>query len=256
MLSHDDTVQQQFDPQVQAYLHSPVHARGPDLAQAQELVAGAVRPDGAALDVGCGPGHLSFVLARCLEHVVAVDPSPQMLSAVAHSAAAQGLTGIETRQAAAQSLPFDSGSFALACTRYSAHHWGRLDAAMQEFHRVLEPAGYLLVIDVEGHEDALADTHLQAMELLRDPSHVRNRSIQQWHALLSAAGFERIVQHRWPLRLQFAPWVQRMRTTPARVQMIRTLQLEAPVEVQRALAFEPDGSFTVQTALLWARKAA
>jgi ubiquinone/menaquinone biosynthesis C-methylase UbiE len=256
MLSHDDTVQQQFDPQAQAYLHSAVHARGPDLVQAQSLIAGAVRPDGAAVDVGCGPGHLSFVLARSLRRVVAVDPSAQMLSTVAHSAGAQGLTGIQTRQAAAESLPFEAGSFALACTRYSAHHWGRLEAALQELHRVLEPAGYALVIDVEGHEDALADTHLQSMELLRDPSHVRNRSIRQWRALLSEAGFDHIEQHRWPLRLQFAAWVQRMRTAPARVQMIRTLQLEAPAEVQRALAFESDGSFTVHTSLFWARKAA
>jgi hypothetical protein len=126
---------------------------------------------------------------------------------------------------------------------------------MQELHRLLEPAGYLLVIDVEGHEDALADTHLQAIELLRDPSHVRDRTVREWRALLSEAGFERIVQHRWPLRLQFARWTQRMRTPPARVQMIRTVQLEAPAEVRRALAFEPDGSFTVHTSLFWARKA-
>jgi len=256
MLSHDDTVHQQFDPQAHAYLHSVVHARGPDLAQAQSLVAGAVRPNGAAVDVGCGPGHLSFVLARCLARVVAVDPSAQMLSTVEQTASAQGLTAIQTRQAAAESLPFDAGSFALACTRYSAHHWTDLDAAVKELHRVLEPAGYLLVIDVEGHEDALTDTHLQTMELLRDRSHVRNRSVSQWRALLSRSGFERIVHHRWPLRLQFAPWVQRMRTAPARVEMIRILQRDAPAEAQHALAFEPDGSFTIHTSLFWARKAA
>ncbi|HEX4023295.1 MAG TPA: class I SAM-dependent methyltransferase [Steroidobacteraceae bacterium] len=256
MLSHDDTVQQQFDPQAQAYLHSAVHARGPDLERSRTLVSGAVRAGGAAVDVGCGPGHLSFVLARCLARVVAVDPSAQMLAAVEQGARTQGLTALHTRQAAAESLPFEAGSFALASTRYSAHHWRTLEAAMQELRRVLEPAGYLLVIDVEGHEDALADTHLQAMELLRDRSHVRNRSVSQWRALLSEGGFERIVHHRWPLRLQFGPWVQRMRTAPERVEMIRALQREAPAEVQRALAFESDGSFTVHTSLYWARKAA
>ena len=256
MDSHGDTVQRQFDPQAHAYLHSVVHARGPDLEQARALVSAAVRPDGAAVDVGCGAGHLSFVLARCLQCVVAVDPSPQMLAAVEQAAAAQGLHTIQTRQACAESLPFETGSFALAATRYSAHHWTRLETAMHELHRVLEPGGYLLMIDVEGHEDTLADTHLQTLELLRDRSHVRDRSVRQWCALLSETGFEHIAHRRWPLHLRFEPWIQRMRTPAANVQMIRSLQRDAPAEVQRALSFEPDGSFTLHTSLFWARKAA
>ena len=113
-----------------------------------------------------------------------------------------------------------------------------------------------LVRDFLGHEDPLADTHLQTLELLRDRSHVRDRSVRQWRTLLSETGFEHIAHHRWPLHLQFEPWIQRMRTPAANVQMIRSLQRDAPAEVQRALSFEPDGSFTLHTSLFWARKAA
>jgi hypothetical protein len=121
--------------------------------------------------------------------------------------------------------------------------------------RVLRPRGYILVIDVLGHEDPLVDTHLQSMELLRDPSHVQNRSAKEWYSLLAAAGFTDIQHVQWPLRLAFTPWIERMRTPAERASIIRALQNEAPREVHQALAFESDGSFTVQTGLFWGRKA-
>jgi ubiquinone/menaquinone biosynthesis C-methylase UbiE len=255
MRTHGQSVQDQFDSQAQVYLASRVHAEGPDLAHAKSLVGRAFLAAGHAIDVGCGAGHLSFALAPSLARVVALDPSPNMLATVEKAAAARGLTQIETRQAGAESLPFADSSFGLACTRYSAHHWTRLEAALREMRRVLQPHGRLLIIDVLGHEEPLVDTHLQAMELLRDPSHVRNRSAGEWHSLLGAAGFADVEHAEWPLRLEFAPWVERMRTSADRSSMIRALQIDAPREVQEALAIEPDGSFTVKTGLFWSSPA-
>jgi ubiquinone/menaquinone biosynthesis C-methylase UbiE len=247
MRTHGQSVQDQFDSQAQAYLASRVHAEGPDLMHARSLVRHAALGAGHAIDVGCGAGHLSFALAPSLARVVALDPSPNMLATVEKAAAARGLTHIETRQARAESLPFADSSFSLACTRYSAHHWTRLQAALREMRRVLQPQGRLLIIDVLGHEEPLVDTHLQSMELLRDPSHVRNRSASEWQSLLGAAGFTDIEHTEWPLPLEFAPWVERMRTSADRTAMVRKLQ--------EALAIEPDGSFIVKTGLFWARPA-
>jgi ubiquinone/menaquinone biosynthesis C-methylase UbiE len=251
MRTHDQTVHDQFDPRAQAYLTSAVHAEGPDLAYAKRLVEPT---SGAALDVGCGAGHLSFALAPAVARMVAVDPSPNMLATVAGAAASRGLTQIETQQANAESLPFADASFALVCTRYSAHHWIGLPAALREMHRVLQPGGHFLIIDVLGADDALVDTHLQALELLRDPSHVRDRTQQEWRSLLDAQGCVLLEQARWPIRLAFTAWVERMHTPQERVAVIRSLQLAAPREVQQALALEPDGSFSVQTGLFWGRK--
>jgi ubiquinone/menaquinone biosynthesis C-methylase UbiE len=255
MRTHGQSVQDQFDSQAHAYLTSRVHAEGPDLVHAKNLVEHAALATGQAIDVGCGAGHLSFALAPSLARVVALDPSPNMLATVEKAAAARGLATIETRQAGAESLPFADSSFDLACTRYSAHHWLRLESALREMHRVLRPRGRLLIIDVLGHEEALVDTHLQSMELLRDPSHVRNRSATEWRSLLEAAGFVDIEHVQWPLPLAFAPWAERMRTPPGQISAIRALQNAAPREVQGALAFELDGSFVVQTGLFWARPA-
>ncbi|MGB6309440.1 MAG: methyltransferase domain-containing protein [Steroidobacteraceae bacterium] len=254
MRTHSQSVHDQFDSRAQAYLTSGVHAAGPDLARAKDLVRQLVPETGHALDVGCGAGHLSFALAAGLARVVALDPSPNMLATVEKAAAARGLNHIETRQAGAECLPFADRSFSLACTRYSAHHWTRLEFALLEMRRVLQPGGRLLIIDVLGHEEALIDTHLQSVELLRDPSHVRNRSASEWRALLGAAGFVDVELTQWPLRLEFAPWTERMRTPADRVSMIRLLQIDAPREVQEALTIEPDGSFAVTTGLFWARR--
>lgn len=256
-LPHQQTIQQQFDPQAQAYLGSAVHAQGPDLAHAQRLVAEHLPAASArVLDIGCGAGHLAFALAPHVKQVTAADPSPGMLATVQHAARARGLHNIDTVRAQADALPFDDAHFCAVVTRYSAHHWTALEASLREMYRVIKPGGWLMVIDILGDEDALVDTHLQAMELLRDRSHVRNRSASQWRRLLAEAGFDVQQQEHWPVRLEFASWVARMRTPALQGDAIRALQQGAPEEVQQALHIEANGSFTARTGLLWARRGA
>jgi ubiquinone/menaquinone biosynthesis C-methylase UbiE len=254
MRTHEQTVQRQFDPRAQAYLTSAVHAAGPDLERAKVLVAKAVPATSRALDIGCGGGHLSFTLAPHAARMVALDPSPGMLAAVAKAAASKGLSQIETREGNAESLPFTDSAFQLVCTRYSAHHWTRLEEAMREFARVLAPGGHALIIDALGHENPLVDTFLQSIELLRDPSHVRNRSAAEWRSLLRSAGLVELDQAEWPTRLEFLSWVERMHTPADRVAVIRSLQEGAPQEVREALSIQPDGAFTIRTGLFWLRK--
>lgn len=254
MRTHEQTVQHQFDPRAEAYLASAVHAAGPDLEHARGLIAQSLASTDAALDVGCGAGHLAFTLAPHLKRMVALDPSPSMLATVSSSATQRGLRQIEARQGSAEALPYADESFALVCTRYSAHHWTHLERAIVEMRRVLKPGGHALIIDTLGADDALTDTYLQSTELLRDPSHVRNRSRSEWRALLNSAGFCEVEYREWPTRLEFPSWVARMGAPPDRVAVIRGLQEIAPREVREALAIEADGSFTIRTGLFWLRK--
>lgn len=254
MKTHEQTVHSQFDPRADAYLTSPVHSAGPDLELARRLIAQGVSPSAHALDIGCGGGHLSFALAPHVARMVALDPSPGMLAAVSKAAAARELRQIETCRANAQSLPFADGTFQLACTRYSAHHWTRMEQAVREIARVLAPGGHALVIDTLGQEDPLVDTFMQSMELLRDASHVRNRARAEWRSLMHSTGLSELEHAEWPTRLDFASWVERMRTPADRVAVIRSLQEGAPQEVRDALRIEADGSFTIQTGLFWLRK--
>ncbi|WP_215780062.1 class I SAM-dependent methyltransferase [Paludibacterium sp. B53371] len=255
MTHHAETIQQQFDPQAQAYLTSSVHADGPDLRWLREQCLPALPPGGLALDLGCGAGHLTFALAAQFERVWALDPSPAMLQTVQEEASRRGLGQVETIEGVAHCLPFADGQFDLVASRYSAHHWGDVAGALAEVHRVLRPGGSWLLIDVAGHESALVDTHLQTFELLRDRSHLRNYSETQWRGMLAAGGLSlQQVQH-WPLRLVFADWVARMRTPAPLVQAIRLLQQGAPAEVVQGLQLEADGSFTASTLAMVAVKA-
>ncbi|HEX7386994.1 MAG TPA: methyltransferase domain-containing protein [Castellaniella sp.] len=252
--SHQQKIQTQFDPQAEAYLHSRVHSSGPDLLRAQEIIQELPgHAEKQLLDVGCGAGHLSFALAPWVKHVTATDPLPGMLDTVKKAAADRALRNVNTSMAVAERLPFKTAQFDIVATRYSAHHWENLPAALIEMRRVLKPGGLILIIDLQGDENPLVDTHLQTMELLRDPSHLRDRSPSEWARLLAAAGFAGIAHESWPTRLEFQPWVTRMRTPPKQVEVIRILQCEAPEEVQSALKFEEDGSFTATTGLWWGR---
>jgi len=248
--AHAEHVQQQFGAQAAAYLHSQVHAQGAEFAQLQQ----AVREHGAArvLDLGCGAGHVSFQVAEHAASVVAYDLSASMLQVVADEAAARGLSSLSTQQGAAEALPFADGEFDFVFSRYSAHHWGDLGLALREARRVLKPGGKLAFIDVMSPGQPLLDTYLQAVEVLRDTSHVHNYAMAEWLNALSGAGWQVQQVTRQKLRLEFGVWVERMRTPETMRQAIRLLQQSVGQEVRDYYVIEADGSFTVDVIVLWA----
>ena len=250
--SHNAVVLDQYNTRASAYVNSAVHAAGEDLDLIAQIVAnqrGAV-----ALDVGCGGGHLTYRLAPLVSEVVACDLTESMLAAVVEQASLRGLPNIDTRRAAAESLPFETATFDVVATRFSAHHWHAFAEGIAEMARVLKPGGLALMSDVVSPGVSLLDTWLQTLELLRDPSHVRDASTAEWGAALAAAGLaiERIEHFR--LRLDFATWVARMNTPEPQVTAIRMLQARAASAVKDYFEMEEDGSFTVDTALFVARK--
>lgn len=241
MISHDQHVANQFGAVAANYLTSTVHARGRDLERLKESAMNM--PGQRVLDLGCGAGHVVFAVAPHAAEVVAYDLSDAMLKVVEQEAARRGLSNIAIRQGGVERLPFESASFDRIYTRFSAHHWRDLPAALHEARRVLKTGGRLIVIDVLGAEDPLHDTFLQTIELLRDVSHVRNRSRSQWRAELDRAGFDCVDQDNWRLRLDFESWVARMNTPPERVAAIRSLLAEASADTRSDLQLEPDGTF-------------
>jgi ubiquinone/menaquinone biosynthesis C-methylase UbiE len=250
--THHDVVIEQYDSQASAYLASAVHAAGADLERMASLIG--QRPDAVALDMGCGGGHVAFRMAPLVGKVVAYDLASGMLETVAAEARRRGLDNIVTKQGAAEALPCPAQSFDVVATRYSAHHWHRFKDGLAQMARVLKPGGLALFMDVVSPGVPLLDTWLQSIELLRDPSHVRNASTDEWRTTLAALGFEIGEVSTYRLRLEFAPWIARMRSPDAHVAAIRSLQQRAPAEVREYFEIGEDGSFTVDTALLAARR--
>jgi ubiquinone/menaquinone biosynthesis C-methylase UbiE len=237
----------QFGSNARHYLSSNVHASGADLSRLREL-AGALRP-ARALDLGCGAGHASYALASAgVMQVVACDPSPGMLAVVAEEAARRGMAGITVREAAAEALPFADHSFDFIATRFSAHHWRNVPAAMAECARVLAPGGRMVVIDMVAPEAALLDTSLQAIELLRDASHVRDYRVSEWRGMLQQAGFGEQSSHEWKLPLEFQSWIHRIGTPEARVAALHALFDALPREVGEYFRVSPQRDFTADCA--------
>ncbi len=243
---HASLVTRQFGAHADAYVESSVHAQGADLDQAAALLDG--HREARVLDLGCGGGHVSFRAAPRVGDVVAYDLSTDMLAAVARVAAERGLANIVTRQGRAEKLPFPDAHFDFVLSRYSAHHWHGFAAALAEAHRALRPGGIALFMDTISPGPALLDTYLQSVELIRDPSHLRDYSAAEWIGALAAAGFALKGVTARRLRLDFAAWVARMATPAPQIATIRALQAQMADDVVKHFAIEADGSFTIDIA--------
>jgi ubiquinone/menaquinone biosynthesis C-methylase UbiE len=250
--SHEALVESQFGSRADAYLTSQVHAHGADLTAMTEL---ARRQGGTRmLDLGCGGGHVTFSAAPYAKEIVAYDLSADMLAVVDAAAKARGLGNVSTRQGPAERLPFGDASFDVVLSRYSAHHWRDFAGGLREAARVLRPGGIALFVDAVAPGVALRDTFLQAIELLRDPSHVRDYARAEWETALAGAGLTCERTQAFRVRLDFAAWVQRMATPAVQVEAIKALQKAVSNDVTSYFETDADGSFSIDVALFEARK--
>ncbi|WP_454824819.1 class I SAM-dependent methyltransferase [Paraburkholderia xenovorans] len=250
-MKHHDQVADAFGSTATAYLTSPTHATGADLRTLAEAIAAT--PDATVLDMGCGAGHASFAVAPHAKAVVAYDIAPQMLATVEGAAKERGLANIRTQQGAAEVLPFADHSFDWVISRMSAHHWHDVPLALAEVRRVLKPGGKVLFIDIAGSDHPLLDTHIQAIELLRDASHIRDYCADEWLALFAGAGFGATIRERWRIDIEFSSWVARMRTPEPRVVAIRSMWASAPDEVRQYFDVQEDGSFKLDALMIEAQ---
>lgn len=245
----------QFGARAASYLNSAVHSKGADLDRLTELVHKS-KP-ASVLDLGCGAGHASFAAAAGgAKRVIAYDPSADMLAVVAAEAARRGFTSLETRVGAAEVLPFESGTFDLIVTRYSAHHWADVPRALAECARVATPGARLVVIDLVAPETPLFDTSLQVVEFLRDASHVRDYRVSEWRAMQEAAGFRSPAITSWKLTMEFKSWIERIGTPPERVAALHAVFAALPAEVKQYFQVAPDLSFVTDSAWFETTRAA
>jgi SAM-dependent methyltransferase len=162
---------------------------------------------------------------------------------------------VTTQQGRVERLPFPDASFDVVVSRYSAHHWGDLDAALREAARVLKPDGVVGFADSISPGTPLLDTWYQAIELLRDPSHVRSYARAEWEDALARAGFAPRAASRHRVRLVFDVWIERMQTPKVQADAIRALQAKMPDGVARYFAVEADGTFQIELGVFEAGKA-
>lgn len=247
------SVRDQFGAVAAAYAVSAYHANGPDLAAM--IAAAQFTGSERVLDLGCGAGHSAIAAAAKAAHVTALDVTPEMLEVAASLATSRGLTNITFQQGDVSALPFAEASFDVVTSRVSAHHYADPAAALSEAFRVLRPGGRFLLVDTIVPEDPTLDTFYNCFELLRDSSHVRNWRATEWLRMLTAAGFQAALLDRYVIRLEGANWVERMRTPPSKVAMLRELFREATPAIRAAFEVQDDPwMFSIPSALFAATK--
>jgi len=141
------------------------------------------------LDVACGTGLLTSLLARDAAEVVGMDVTPEMLGRARERIDASGQDNVTFVEAEAARTPFDTGSFDLVTCRTAFHHFPEPEAALGEMHRVLRVGGRLVLEDVFGPDDGGLRAVRERFEKLIDPSHVMAYRPAELRAMLADAGF-------------------------------------------------------------------
>ena len=149
------------------------------------------------LDVACGPGLVAFEFARKVKHVQGIDLTPEMIRQANLGQEERGLKNMAWMVGNVEALPFADDSFSLVITRYSFHHLQSPSSVLQEMVRVCRPGGRILVADVS--IPSAKSAAYDAMERIRDPSHVRALTDGELYTLMSTAGLRSIVRAAYPV---------------------------------------------------------
>jgi SAM-dependent methyltransferase len=171
-----------WSQRAEAYRHSDAHSQGRDLELFAEWAEGQ-----NALDVATGGGNVARVLEAAGLEVVTIDSAPGMQPTIISRA---------------EEIPFADASFDVVACRVAAHHFQDPAGALEEMARVSRALVLLsdnLFLGEAGEE----------ADKLRDPTHVRNYSEDEWRGFFAGAGlgveaFEREEKH-----IEVEPWLER-----------------------------------------------
>ena len=209
-----------WSSRAEAYRNAPEQREGEDLDLivhwAQQAQAEGSR---TALDVATGGGHVARRLRDAGLQVVSADPAPGMQPDVI---------------CRAEDLPFADGAFDLVVSRIAPHHFEDIAAAVAEMARV---ANDLVVV-----EDTLyVSEEVEQAEQLRDPTHVRSYSEEEWRTMLEAAGLEIEQVEAFEKRHPLEQWLDRSGTPHGdrpRVQELLAAQIEGDEYVDTKLVIK------------------
>ena len=182
-LSNADLSNAVWTERADLYRTSAVHVAGPDLDLIVEWAAGSA----TVLDVATGGGHIARRLREAGLQVVTADPAPGMQPDVI---------------CPAEHLPFADASFDVVACRRAAHHFQDVAGAVAEMARVSKALVLL--------QDAVrVDDRVERAEWLRDPSHVRHHTEDEWRGFFAAAGLEVEAAEHFVEHLDFESWLAR-----------------------------------------------
>ena len=140
---------------------------------------------GRLLDVGCGPGSLTHLLAPLFEEAVGIDASePMVREAEAHAAPNERFLHLP-----AEDLPAGLGVFR-AVTLAQSFHWMDQPSVARALCGMLEPGGALVHVGATTHEGEGDVPRAEIAALVRGYLGDRPRGRADERVNLAAAGLE------------------------------------------------------------------
>ncbi|WCN81337.1 class I SAM-dependent methyltransferase [Micromonospora sp. LH3U1] len=130
----------------------------PSLAEA---IGTALDLDGTGrlLDVGCGPGSVTLLLAPLFEAAVGVDADQDMLVEARRRADEVGATNVAWRHLRAEALPADLGTFRVV-TFAQSFHWMDRPLVVGRVRDMLTPDGAWVHVGANTHQGVTGDDPL------------------------------------------------------------------------------------------------
>jgi ubiquinone/menaquinone biosynthesis C-methylase UbiE len=206
MSDHEQLIRSEFSRQASAMAQAAIFNDANVLARICD--AARLTKRSRVLDVACGPGIVVEALARSASVVVGCDITPEMLEKGRARCDRAGLTNAMFIPGRAEALPFEHASFDVVVSRSAVHHFQDPPAAFREMARVVKSGGRVITVDVQSTESADEAALHNALEILRDPSHVRMLPGSELHRSLNGAGLEIEQAVTWTNHREFSEWMK------------------------------------------------
>lgn len=135
------------------------------------------------LDLGCGSGWASRLLAKQAGEVTGVDVSDEMVKQA--TASSKNFANVKFLWGSAQKIPCADKYFDKMLSVESFYYYADQDAALDEIFRVMAPGGRIFIL-INLYKDN--EYSLQWVHLLKVPVHVR--SAAEYIAMFEKHGFK------------------------------------------------------------------
>lgn len=239
-----------FSKHAEAYSVSASHASGSDLeelAKSLHISSGDI-----AIDVATGTGFTAFRLAKEAKTVVGIDLTREMEDQAVRLQSLHGSAAVQFVLGNSEMLPFGDMSSTVVTCRRAAHHFKRKDLFLAEAFRVLATGGRIGISDMLS-PDGFRDEY-NALERIRDPTHVTAEDAGSWKCLLEEEGFivEKIAFMEE--RVSFEKWIYPLATTSAEGEACMQYLKSADDDFRTALGLDNDFSFIKRRAVIIGRK--
>ena len=246
------TAKEQFDKQASEY-NAQWNLWSEEALNAM-LYAAEPQPTDHVLDVATGTGFTALAFAPLVQSVIGLDVSPGMLRQAEAYAAERGIANAVFQEGAAESLPFADASFDLVTCRIAPHHFLSVPRFLAETTRVLKPGGRFVLADTTVPDARPEAAGWQnAVEALRDPSHVNNYTPGGWREMTEAAGMTVSECHTEGsgITIPLFDWLHKAGCIPEQAAAVRRMFAAAPESARQA--FQIVSAADGETVFTWPR---